>query len=49
VKFELIPMETKERDFFPILEDKLEYPGNLSRADRQKAIRLAIKEIGILH
>ena len=49
VKLKSIPMETKEIDLFPILEHKLEYPGNLSRADHQKAIRSAMKEIGLLH
>ncbi|RLN27957.1 hydroxyproline-rich glycoprotein-like [Panicum miliaceum] len=49
VKLESIPKETKEREFFLGIEEFLEYPGNLSSVDRQKAIRLAIKEIGILH
>jgi hypothetical protein len=42
-------MEMKEIDLFPIIEDKLEYPQNLSRAEREKAIRAAMKEIGLLH
>jgi hypothetical protein len=48
VKLESVPIETKERDLFPILEDKLEYPQNLSRADHEKTIRTAMKEIAIL-
>ena len=35
----------ERRDLFTVLEEKLEYPGNLYTAARNKAIKLAMKEI----
>ena len=36
------------RDMFTVLEEKLEYPANLSTAARNKAIKSAMKEIALL-
>ena len=38
----------ERRDLFTILEEKLEYLGNLSTAARDKAIKSAMKEIATL-
>ncbi|KAG2620543.1 hypothetical protein PVAP13_3NG215842 [Panicum virgatum] len=47
VKVEDLTPETR-RDLFTILEEKLEYPANLSTAARDKAIKSAMKEIALL-
>jgi len=47
VKVEDLTPETR-RDLFTILEEKLEYPANLSTAARDKAIKSAMKEIATL-
>ena len=38
----------ERRDLFTILEEKLEYPANLSTAARDKAIKSAMKDIALL-
>ena len=47
VKVEDLTPETR-RDLFTILEEKLEYPANLSTAARDKVIKSAMKEIALL-
>ena len=47
VTVEDLTPETR-RDLFTILEEKLEYPANLSTAARNKAIKSAMKEIALL-
>ena len=38
----------EKKELFTVLEEKLEYPANLSTANRNKAIKLAMKEIASL-
>ncbi|KAG2550372.1 hypothetical protein PVAP13_9KG346964 [Panicum virgatum] len=47
VKVEDLTPETR-RDLFTVLEEKLEYPANLSIVARDKAIKSAMKEIALL-
>ena len=47
VKVEDLTPETR-RDLFTILEEKLEYPANLSTAAHDKAIKSTMKEIALL-